>query len=343
MEIKKILVTGFDGYIGAVLVEFLKKEGYEVTGLDNFYYKKNNIGSFDPHIPYIEKDIRDINLKDLKGIDVVVHLAGLSNDPLGEINAKVTDDINFRATIKLAKLAKKAGVKRFVFSSSCSIYGIAKSGVVSERSKVNPLTAYAKSKIDAENELKKIADKAFCVCILRNATVYGYSPKLRTDLVVNDFAATGFSTNELRILSDGSPWRPLIDVRDLSQIFVEFIKADQGKVNAKVFNVGFNENNFQVKDIIAITKKILPSCKINFTGEHGKDARSYKVNFDKFIKAFPHVTQKWPLKKSIKHLISELEKKSPEQMAKKMNYFKRLYVLKNHLDQGSLTRSLRWK
>ena len=339
MEIKKVLVTGSEGYIGSVLVNKLVRQGYKVAGMDTCYYSevpKNKKYQFLKH------DIRDIDTLDLKRFDTIIHLAALSNDPMGEIDSSLTNDINYTSTVKLAKKAKKQGVKRFLFSSSCSIYGIAKTGGVDETSEVNPLTAYAKSKINSERELKKLASKTFCVGILRNSTVYGYSPRFRDDLVVNNLTASALSTNTIRIMSDGTPWRPLIDVRDLSDIFIEFLKMDSKKISGDIFNIGFNKNNFQVKDIVDLIKKELPQCDIIYTGEHGKDSRSYKVNFNKFRSTFPHTLQKWPMKKSIKDLIKKLKQIKYNKAHFENKTYTRLAGLNKIILQNKINNSLFW-
>src|SRR5581483_10178014 len=296
MDLKKILVTGSDGYIGAGLVNTLEKNRYSVTGIDTSYFK-STIGA--------TRKIKTIK-KDIRGIDAIIHLAGLSNDSLGELNPKLTREINYKATIRLARLAKRSGVKRFIFSSSCSVYGIAKT-VVNENSKVKPLTEYSKNKYLAEKQLLKLSDKNFCVIILRNATVYGYSPKFRDDLVVNNLFVGAILTKKIVILSDGKPWRPLIDVRDLSNFFVLFLKIETKKVNGKVFNVGFNENNYKVIEIANLISKKIKNCKIEILNTLPNDARSYQVNFSKLKKLFPKYKQQWPLKKAINDLYQNLK------------------------------------
>lgn len=339
---KNILVTGDRGYIGSVLVPLLLKQDYKVTGLDTDFFAngKKNISS--PNYKFVTKDIRQVEEKDLKGIDAVIHLSALSNDPMGEIDPRLTQEINFDSSIKLAKLAKKSGVKRFLFSSSCSIYGIVKNGVVDEESPVNPITAYAKSKIDTEKELLKLADSDFCVGIMRNSTVYGFSPKFRNDLVVNNLVTTALAYGEIRIMSDGTPWRPLIDVRDLSKIFVDFLAVDSGKINGKIVNIGFDENNFQVKDIVAVVAKYVPGCKVVYTGEHGKDSRSYKVSFKKFRSIFPNIKQERNLDKSIEDMVINLRKLNFGKKDFDSGIFTRLSVLKNLSTSKVLDQKLYW-
>jgi len=337
-----VLVTGDRGYIGSVLIPLLLEKNYKVTGFDTEFFKTETSPSSNSYRK-ITKDIRAISKADLKGIDAIIHLSALSNDPMGQINPNLTSEINFKSSLRLAKLAKKNGVRRFLFSSSCSIYGIAKEATVSEESPVNPLTAYAKSKIDTERELKKLADSSFCVGILRNSTVYGFSPKFRSDLVVNNLVTTALAFGEIRILSDGTPWRPLIDVRDLSQIFIEFLNADSNKINGKIVNVGFEENNFQVKDIVAIIKKYVSNCKVVYTGEHGKDTRSYKVSFKRFKSIFPRIKQEWTLEKSVKDMIKNLKKFEFEKKDFEEGDFTRLSVLKKLMSEGFVNERLYWK
>ncbi len=340
--VKKILVTGANGYIGTVLCEKLQKKGYKVIGWDSNYFFNITLGKYKN--PYSSKklDIRK-DKANLKGIDCIIHLAALSNDPLGALDEKLTFDINYAATVKLAEKAKKMGVKRFIFSSSCSIYGIAKEDIVTENSVINPLTAYAKSKALVEKELKEMKDKNFCVCLLRNATVYGFSPRFRNDLVVNNLVTSGIAFGEIRILSDGTPWRPLIDIRDLCDIICNFIEVSADKVNGNIFNIGFNKNNYQIKDILSPIKKYLPKCKIIFMREHGKDSRSYRVNFDKLRKLFPKIKQKWTLEKSVQDLIERLNKNNFTRKNFEEGKFARLNQLQLLLSEKKLDKNLYWK
>lgn len=340
--IKKILVTGANGYIGTVLTEKLFNQGQKVTGWDTDYFKEVTLGTHKNK--YISKKI-DIRQKDidLTNFDCIIHLAALSNDPIGALNEKLTYEINHRASINLAKKAKKMGVKRFIFSSSCSVYGIAKNNIVTEESTINPLTAYAKSKALVEEDLKKLADDNFCVCLLRNATVYGFSPRFRNDLVVNNLITCGMALGEIRILSDGTPWRPLIDIRDLCDIILKFINIDSKAVNGDIFNIGFNDGNLMVKEILNYVKKYLPDCQIKFTSEHGKDTRSYKVDFKKLKKLFPNIKQNWFLDKSIQHLIQQLNRFKFTKSDFDTKKFERLTTLKVLMQEQKLNKKLYWK
>lgn len=336
-----VLVTGDRGYIGSVLVPLLIHSGHRVVGFDTEFFK-TEVTPLKNSYRKITKDIREITKSDLRDINAIIHLSALSNDPMGEIDPYLTQEINFKSTIKLAKLAKKMNVGRFLFSSSCSIYGIAKEGKVDEKSPVNPLTAYAKSKIDTENGLIKLASSSFCVGIMRNSTVYGFSPKFRNDLVVNNLVTTALAFGEIRIMSDGTPWRPLIDVRDLSRIFEEFLIVDKDKINGKIINIGFDENNFQVKDIVSLVQKHIPDCKVVYTGEHGKDTRSYKVSFKKFRSLFPNIKQEWNLDKSIEDMVRNLKKINFNKKDFESGIYTRLSVLKKLSASKTLNPQLYW-
>lgn len=343
MVIKNILVTGSDGYIGAVLVSKLLEQGYNVTGIDNFYFK--NIELFPTNLIFkqIKRDVRKLDNFSLTGFDAVIHLAALSNDPMGALNPKLTEQINYRSTVELAKKAKKQLVKKFIFSSSCSIYGFAEKGTVDENSPVNPLTAYATSKILSERALKKLADKNFCVCIMRNSTVYGFSPKFRNDLVVNNLTTCAIALNQLKVFSDGSPWRPLIDVRDLADIFIEFIRAKPALINGDILNIGFSENNLRVKEIVECIHKKLPQCDVEFNKTATKDNRSYRVDFSKFKKLFPHIIQKWPIQESIEDLICRLKQAKYSREDFVTGKYTRLQGLQNLLNENRIDKNLFWK
>ncbi|MBI2196490.1 SDR family oxidoreductase [Candidatus Daviesbacteria bacterium] len=340
--VKRILITGVNGYIGTVLAEKLQKKGYQVMGWDLNYFKNITLGTYKNSYHSKKNDVRQ-NKLDLNQIDCIVHLAALSNDPMGALDEKLTFDINYKATIRLARIARERGVKRFIFFSSCSIYGIAKKGIVNEESIINPLTAYAKSKALAEKELYKLKNDSFCVCLLRNATVYGFSPRFRNDLVVNNLVTCGLALGQIKVLSDGTPWRPLIDVRDLCNIICKFIEVDAKKINGEIYNVGFNNSNYQIKDILGVIKESLPKCEIVFTGEHGKDTRSYKVDFSKISNLFADTTPKWPIRKSVLHLIKMLKKHKFSSKDFEQGKFIRLSRLQSLISRKRLNKNLQWQ
>ncbi len=276
----KVFVTGHKGYIGAHLVDLLKQAGHTVTGCD--------LGLFDGCAwervvdadRDLRKDVRNVTADDLARHDCVMHLAAISNDPMGEVNAAATYAINRDASIRLARLAKQAGVPRYLFASSCSIYGAGKKLDLDESDSLNPLTAYARSKIETEQAVSALADRDFTPTYLRNATAYGHSPMLRVDLVVNNLLACAVATGEIRIMSDGSPWRPLIHCRDIARAFIAFMEAPRELVHDKAVNVGGNRENYQVRDIGDQVQRLIPAAKVAYTGEVGDDPRNYRVRFD---------------------------------------------------------------
>lgn len=308
MKKSTVLLTGNAGYIGTVLTEFLNKNSYQVIGLDSNWFGEKTFFIPSPESqPKVQiiKDMRNVNEKDLEGVDSVIHLAGLSNDPLGEINPKLTEEINYNASIKLALLCKKRGIKRFLFASSCSIYGIASLGMsIDETGGLNPITAYAKAKADVEAKLKELADADFHPVLMRNATVYGLSPKLRLDLVVNNLAAWGYLTGEISIMSDGTPWRPLMHIEDICRAFITVLEAPLEKIHCQVFNVGINSENYRIKDVAGRIHHVLPTSKVKILNSVGPDERTYKVNFSKFENTFPDFKPQWNLEKGIRQLIN---------------------------------------
>jgi nucleoside-diphosphate-sugar epimerase len=283
----KAFVTGHRGYIGSHLVDVLKQEGHAVVGCDLGLFEGCNWEPMvDPDRELI-KDIRAIEARDLDGCDCVMHLAAISNDPMGELNAQLTYDVNRDASIRLAETAKGAGVPRFLFAGSCSIYGQGEKLDLDEGDPLNPLTAYAKSKIDTELAVSELADATFSPAYLRNATAYGHSPMLRIDLVVNNLLASALSYGEIRIQSDGSPWRPLIHCRDIARAFAAFAAAPKEAIHNQAINVGGNRENYQVRDVGDQVQRLIPDAKVVYTGEVGADPRNYRVNFDKLARHLP--------------------------------------------------------
>lgn len=302
-----ILVTGNNGYIGKVLVKSLIDKEYDVTGYDTNYFIDCEFFNDNLNIKQITKDIRDVSEKDLYGIDVICHLAALSNDPIGNLNPKLTDDINHKASIKLAKLAIKSDVEKFIYSSSCSLYGIADEKASTEESHQNPITAYAKSKVDTEIDLKNLSNEKFSPIFLRNSTAYGLSPMMRFDLVLNNLCGWAFTTGKIKIMSDGTPWRPLVHVEDICKAFIAIIESSNDIVHNQAFNVGQNKENYQIKDIAEVVKKVFPDCDIEYTFEHGSDSRTYNVSFDKISK-LKNFKPQWNIEKGAKELFNTFEK-----------------------------------
>jgi len=338
---KKIIVTGHNGFIGTLLVKLLIEKGYEVVGIDTNYFNEDcNLYPYKNNIREIQKDVRIISEEDLKDACVICHLAALSNDPVGELDPDLTYEINYHASVRLAKLAKKMGIKKFIYSSSCSLYGIAGEQALTEKAEYNPITAYAKSKVLSEKDILPLGDKDFCVTILRNSTAYGISPKLRLDLVVNNLIGWALTNRQIKILSDGTPWRPLIHVEDIARAFIAVIEAQEDIVNGEAFNVGKNSENYQIKDIAAMIKELLPDCEINITGEYGSDSRSYKVNFDKIERILPYFKPRWNLKKGIEQIIEYYKKYNMSTDKFNGRFFIRLkqinYLIKNKLIDKNL-------
>ena len=281
----KILVTGDRGYIGSVLTQMLEEKSHEVVGYDIDYYQGTDLYIAKRSYKQITKDLRHISPGDVEGMDAVIHLAGLSNDPLGEFNPDLTIDINFKATIKLATIAKEAGVKRFIYSSSQSMYGISQSNdeLDEYESEKNPLTTYAKTKWEAELKLKELGNSRFIVTCFRPSTVFGASPRLRCDIVFNNLVACAYTTGKIEIKSDGTPWRPVVHIRDVSNAFIAGLEAPETIVANKSFNVGIPNGNFTVRDLAEAAQKVVPGSTLSFTGEHGSDARTYKVGFKRIL------------------------------------------------------------
>jgi nucleoside-diphosphate-sugar epimerase len=298
----KAFVTGHKGYIGAHLVDVLKQAGHQVTGCDIDLFGGCNWEPVPRADKDLVKDVRQITVDDLKGHDCVMHLAAISNDPMGAINAQLTFDINRDASIRLAQLARKAGVPRFLFAGSCSVYGQGTKLDLDESDTLNPLTAYAQSKIETEKAVSELADENFSPAFLRNSTAYGHSPMLRIDLVVNNLLASAMAFGEIRIMSDGSPWRPLIHCRDIARAFLAFASAPRDIIHNKAVNVGANSENYQVRDVADQVQRLMPSARITYTGEVGADPRNYRVNFDLLYRLLPEFKLQYNLVSGMEEL-----------------------------------------
>lgn len=299
---KRVFVTGHRGYIGAHLVDLLKKEGHHVTGCDLNLFEGCEWSPYAKADKELIKDIRAVTKKDLEGYDAVMHLAAISNDPMGDLDANITYSINREGSFELAKKAKEAGVPLFLFSSSCSIYGKGDKLDVTEKDPVSPLSAYAESKISAEETIQKLADSSFSPVFLRNATAYGDSPFLRIDLVVNNLLACALARGDIRVMSDGSPWRPLIHCRDIARAFVAFMNAPRERIHNQIVNVGGNEENYQVRDVLNRVERLVPTARVVYTGEVGADPRNYRVNFDLLGKLLPDFRLEYTLDKGMEEL-----------------------------------------
>ncbi len=303
----KILVTGTEGYLGSLLAPLLIQRGHELRAIDAGFYKSGWFFHGASVTPLtLTKDIRRITADDLKGIDAVVHLAELSNDPAGELAPHITYEINHKGSIRLAQLAKEAGARRFVYTSSCSVYGIADKSYVTEESRLNPQTAYAICKTLVERDLFAIADDSFSPTILRNATAYGASPRMRFDIVLNNLAGLAWTTKEIKMISDGTPWRPLVHALDIGQAVARVLEAPRQAIHNQIFNVGETSHNYTIREIAEVVAEVFPGCKLSF-GKQSADQRSYRVSFDKIKQALPDFECQWDLQRGAEQLRAVFE------------------------------------
>jgi nucleoside-diphosphate-sugar epimerase len=342
----RVLVTGHKGYIGMIIVPKLQAEGFDVRGLDNDLFEGCTFGDQSiyegiPDIPYLRKDIRDVELSDLRGADAIVHLCALSNDPLGNFNPDITYEINHKASIRLAKLAKKAGIQRYLFSSSCSIYGASGADLATENSKPNPVTPYGISKMRVEKDLLKLADAKFSPTLLRSATAYGLSPMLRFDLVLNNLVAWAYTTGVVLLKSDGTAWRPIVHIEDISRAFIAVLKASRDLVHNQIFNVGITEENYQTRELAEIAKKTVPNSNIKFAEGAEPDKRSYRVDFSKIAQTLREFKPQWNALRGAKQLFDAFKKVGVTLEEFEGPKYRRITHLENSVGKGLLDKTLR--
>jgi nucleoside-diphosphate-sugar epimerase len=339
----RVLVTGTDGYIGALAGPYLMKRGIEVVGLDTGFYRRGWLYPAPVEIARtITKDIREVTPDDLAGFDAVVHLAELSNDPLGKQNPGLTFEINHQGSVRLANAARKAGAKRFVYTSSCSVYGVGAGGdFVNEDTPVNPQTAYAECKTLVERDVGAMAGGDFTPCFLRNATAYGASPRQRFDIVLNDLSGLAWTTKEIKLQSDGTPWRPLVHALDIAQAIHLSLMAPAETIRGQIFNVGSTEQNYRVIDIAKIVAEEFPGCKLT-VGEGGADNRSYRVNFDKIQRLLPDYKCQWSARDGARQMRALFETINMSEADFKSPPFTRLKMLEALKASGALTEQLFW-
>jgi nucleoside-diphosphate-sugar epimerase len=338
----RVLVTGSNGYIGSVLVPLLEKEGHEVQGFDSDLYAECSYGPPFPKFPFTRKDIRDADIAELEGFDAIIHLAALSNDPLSDLNPRLTFDINHEASVKLAQLAKAAGVKRFLFSSSCSTYGASGDKILNEEAPFSPVTPYGTTKVLVERDVSALADDAFSPVFLRNATAYGVSPRMRFDLVINNLVAWAFASGLVYLKSDGTPWRPVVHVEDIARAFLTILKAPREMVHNQAFNIGCNAENYRILDLAKIVERTVPGCRIEFARDAGPDKRCYRVDFGKFRSTFPDYMPKWDAVSGSEEIYRSYKAHGIRQEDFEGPRYKRIDHIKRLLSTGRLDETLRW-
>lgn len=338
----RVLITGHLGYIGTVMAPLVEAAGHDVVGLDTDFYSTCTYGQSPKIFPSIRKDIRDVEPADLKGFDAVIHLAALSNDPLGNLNPDITYDINHRGTIHLAKAAKAAGVPRFLFSSSCSNYGAAGDTLLNETAELNPITPYGKSKVMAEKDLAPLGDDKFCPVFLRSATAYGVSPRLRFDVVLNNLTAWATASGQIYIKSDGTPWRPIVHIEDISRAFIAALTAPREAIFNQAFNVGRSDQNFRIREIADIVKATVPNCEVAYAPDGGPDLRCYRVDCSKIARTMSAFAPQWDARSGAKQLYDAFVANGLKLDEFEGPRYKRIDHIKGMLESGRLDGSLRW-
>lgn len=339
----RVLMTGHEGYIGSVMAPWLAAAGIEVHGLDSGLFAGCDFGTPPPTIPARRIDLRDVSAEHLAGFDAVVHLAAISNDPLGNLNPRCTYQINHEASVRLAERAREAGVSRFLYSSSCSVYGAASpDDVLDESASFSPVTPYAESKVWVERDVARLANDDFSPVFLRNATVYGVSPRLRGDLVVNNLVGWAFATGRVLLKSDGSPWRPLVHVEDVCRAFLAVLRADRSRIHGEAFNVGRTGENYRISEVADSVREVVKGSRIDFEAGAGPDPRCYRVRFEKIESTLPEYQPVWTVRAGVEELERAYRLHGLRSQDLEGSRYLRIRRIQEYLDQGRLDADLRW-